>query len=78
LKVQELGQKLAVGKMCAMAHKSVGLATRGVSDTQGTPPGTPERDKVLEDALKGQPDKEQARKSATLALSGLDQQLHRK
>jgi hypothetical protein len=42
-----------------------------------TLPGTPEREKVLEDALKTVRDQELARKFADLALSGLDQQLHR-
>jgi len=41
-----------------------------------TKPGSPERDKVLEEALKGRPDQELARKFADLALDGLDRQLH--
>ncbi len=43
-----------------------------------TLPGTPERDRVLEEALEDRPDKEQARKFAELALDGLDRQLRRK
>jgi hypothetical protein len=41
-------------------------------------PGTPEREKVLEDALKTVRDKDLARKFAGLALDGLDRQLRRK
>ena len=48
-----------------------------VSAAYDTQPGTPERQKALDDALKDRPDKELARKFAALALSGLDQQLHR-
>jgi transcriptional regulator with XRE-family HTH domain len=48
-----------------------------VSDAHDTLPGTPERDKVLADALKTVRNQELARKFAALALSGLDQQLHR-
>jgi transcriptional regulator with XRE-family HTH domain len=43
-----------------------------------TLPGTPEREKVLEEALKDRPDQELARKFAGLALDGLDRQLRRK
>jgi hypothetical protein len=43
-----------------------------------TLPGTPEREKVLEEALKDRPDQELARKFAELALDGLDRQLRRK
>jgi hypothetical protein len=43
-----------------------------------TLPGTPEREKVLEDALKDRPDQEPAREFAALALDGLDRQLRRK
>ncbi len=43
-----------------------------------TQPGSPERQKALADALKDQPDPEQARKFAELALDGLDRQLRRK
>ena len=43
-----------------------------------TLPGTPEREKVLEDALKTVRDQELARKFAELALDGLDRYLHRK
>jgi hypothetical protein len=43
-----------------------------------TKPGTPEREKVLEEALKDRGDKELARKFADLALDGLDRQLRRK
>ncbi|HTW91072.1 MAG TPA: helix-turn-helix domain-containing protein [bacterium] len=42
-----------------------------------TLPGTPEREQVLEEALKDRPDQDLARKFAELALSGLDRQLHR-
>ena len=49
--IGELGRKLASGGVCAIAHKSVGLATCDVSDTRDAPPGTPEREKVLEDVL---------------------------
>ena len=48
------------------------------SDAYDTQPGSPERDKVLADALKDRPDPEQARKFAELALDGLDRQLRRK
>ena len=51
------------------------LLASAAYDTQ---PGSPEREKVLEDALKDRPDQDLAREFATLALSGLDQQLHRK
>jgi hypothetical protein len=43
-----------------------------------TQPGSPERDKVLADALKDRSDQELARKFAALALDGLDRFLHRK
>jgi len=43
-----------------------------------TLPGTPEREKVLEDALKTVRDQELGRKFAALALDGLDRQLRRK
>ena len=43
-----------------------------------TQPGSPEREQVLAEALKDQPDPEQARKFAELALDGLDKQLRRK
>jgi hypothetical protein len=43
-----------------------------------TQPGSPEREQVLAEALKDQPDPEQARKFAELALDGLDRQLRRK
>ncbi len=42
-----------------------------------TLPGTPEREKVLEEALRDRPDQELARKFAALALDGLDRQLRR-
>lgn len=51
------------------------LLASAAYDTQ---PGTPEREKVLTDALKDRPDQEQARKFAGLALDGLDKQLRRK
>jgi hypothetical protein len=41
-------------------------------------PGSPEWEKVLADAFKDRPDKEQARRSAELALDGLDRLLRRK
>jgi len=50
------------------------LLASAAYDTQ---PGSPERDKVLADALKDRSDQAEARKFAALALSGLDQQLHR-
>ena len=43
-----------------------------------TKPGSPEREKVLSDALKDRPDQDLARKFADLAFDGLDRQLHRK
>jgi transcriptional regulator with XRE-family HTH domain len=43
-----------------------------------TLPGTPEREKVLADALKDRPDQELSRKFADLALDGLDRQLRRR
>jgi transcriptional regulator with XRE-family HTH domain len=43
-----------------------------------TLPGTPEREKVLEDALTTAPDQDLARKFAELALDGLDRYLRRK
>jgi hypothetical protein len=43
-----------------------------------TLPGTPEREKVLEDALKTVRDQELARTFAALAFDGLDQFLRRK
>jgi len=48
------------------------------SDAYDTLPGTPEREKVLEDALKTVRDTDLARKFAALALEGLDRQLRRK
>ena len=51
------------------------LLSSAAYDTQ---PGSPEREKVLSDALKDRPDIEQARKFAELALDGLDRQLRRK
>jgi transcriptional regulator with XRE-family HTH domain len=47
------------------------------SDAYDTLPGTPEREKVLEDALMTARDQELARKLAELALDGLDRQLRR-
>ena len=47
------------------------LLASAAYDTQ---PGTPEREKVLAEALKGRPDVDQARKFAALAL---DRQLRR-
>ena len=44
------------------------LLASAAYDTQ---PGTPEREKVLAEALRDQPDKDQARKFAALALDGL-------
>jgi hypothetical protein len=49
-----------------------------LSNAYDTSPGSPEREKVLTEALKDRPDKEQARKFAELALRGLDHFLHRK
>ncbi len=49
-----------------------------LSNAYDTSPGSPERGKVLTEALKDRPDKEQARKFAALALDGLDRQLRRK
>ena len=49
--------------------------TQLASAAYDTLPGTPEREKVLADALKDRPDKDQARKFAELALDGLDRQL---
>ena len=49
-----------------------------MSDSYDTLPGTPEREKVLEDALKTVRNQELARKFAELALAGLDRQLRRK
>jgi transcriptional regulator with XRE-family HTH domain len=51
------------------------LLASAAYDTQ---PGTPEREKVLAEALRDRPDKERARKFADLALDGLDRFLHRK
>jgi transcriptional regulator with XRE-family HTH domain len=51
------------------------LLASAAYDTQ---PGSPEREKVLEEALKDRPDRELARKFAELALDGLDRQLRRK
>jgi transcriptional regulator with XRE-family HTH domain len=51
------------------------LLASAAYDTQ---PGSPEREKVLADALKDRPDQELARKFAELALDGLDRQLRRK
>jgi len=48
------------------------------SASYDTLPGTPEREKVLEEALKDRPDQELARTFANLALDGLDLFLHRK
>jgi hypothetical protein len=48
------------------------------SDAYDTMPGTPEREKVLEDALKTVRDQDLARKFAALALDGLDRFLRRK
>ena len=48
------------------------------STAYDTQPGSPERDKVLADALKARHDQELARKFAGLALDGLDRFLHRK
>ena len=48
------------------------------SDAYDTLPGTPERERVLEDALKTVRDQDLARKFADLALDGLDHQLRRK
>ena len=45
---------------------------RDASDARDTPPETPEREKVLEDALKKVRDQGLARKFAALALEGLD------
>jgi hypothetical protein len=51
------------------------LLASAAYDTQ---PGSPEREKVLEEALKDRGDKELARRFAELALDGLDRQLRRK
>jgi transcriptional regulator with XRE-family HTH domain len=48
------------------------------SDAYDTLPGTPERDKVLEEALKTARDQDLARKFAALALDGLDRFFRRK
>jgi len=48
------------------------------SDAYDTLPGTPEREKVLEEALKKVRDQELARKFAALALDGLDRFFRRK
>jgi transcriptional regulator with XRE-family HTH domain len=48
------------------------------SDAYDTLPGTPEREKVLEDALKTVRDQDLARKFSDLALDGLDRLLARK
>lgn len=48
------------------------------SDAYDTLPGTPEREKVLEEALKTVRDQDLARKFADLALDGLDRLLARK
>ena len=48
------------------------------SDAYDTLPGTPEREKVLEEALKNVRNQELARKFAELALDGLDRFLRRK
>jgi transcriptional regulator with XRE-family HTH domain len=48
------------------------------SDAYDTLPGTPEREKVLEEALKNVRDQDLARKFADLVLDGLDRQLRRK
>jgi transcriptional regulator with XRE-family HTH domain len=48
------------------------------SSAYDTQPGSPERERVLADALRDRPDPEQARKFAELALDGLDRQLRRK
>ena len=52
--------------------------TRLASAAYDTLPGTPEREKVLADALKDRPDPELARKFADLALDGLDRFFRRK
>jgi len=49
-----------------------------LSAAYDTLPGTPEREKVLEEALKDRPDKDLARRFADLALAGLDRFLRRK
>jgi transcriptional regulator with XRE-family HTH domain len=51
------------------------LLASAAYDTQ---PGSPEREKVLADALRDRSDQEQARKLAELALDGLDRFFHRK
>jgi hypothetical protein len=48
------------------------------SDAYDTLPGTPEREKVLENALKTMRDQDLARKFAALALDGLDRFFRRK
>jgi hypothetical protein len=48
------------------------------SDAYDTLPGTPEREKVLEEALKKVRDQDLARKPAALALQGLDRSFKRK
>jgi transcriptional regulator with XRE-family HTH domain len=58
-----------------MWHNWLMVLASAAYDSQ---PGTPEREKVLEEALKDRPDKEQARKFAELALDGLDRFLRRK
>ena len=55
-----------------------GWLTSLASDAYDTLPGTPEREKVLADALKDRPDQDLARKFAALALDGLDRFLRRK
>jgi hypothetical protein len=49
-----------------------------VSDAHDTLPGTPEREKVLAEALEKCKDKELGRRFAELALDGLDCYLRRK
>ena len=49
-----------------------------VSDAHDTLPGTPEREKVLAEALEKCKDKELGRRFADLALDGLDRYLRRK
>jgi hypothetical protein len=49
-----------------------------VSDAHDTLPGTPERERIVEAALKTRQDKDLGRKFADLALAGLDRYLRRK
>ncbi|MCX6841404.1 MAG: helix-turn-helix domain-containing protein [candidate division WOR-3 bacterium] len=48
------------------------------SDAYDTQPGSPERERIVAEALKDRPDPEQARRFAELALDGLDRRLKRK